>query len=53
MLMAPFVPPLGWFDVVYAVCVCYHTTGCKTYSVMIDGYGIFNVHTNLGCVLYS
>ena len=25
-----------------------HTTGCEAYSFTADGYGIFNVRTNLG-----
>ena len=31
-----------------AVCSCFHTTGCQAYSFTTDGYGIFNVCTNLG-----
>ena len=33
---------------VSAVFVCDHTTGCESYSFTTDGYGIFNVRTNLG-----
>ena len=35
-------------SLVYAVFLCDRTTGCETYSFTTDGYGIFNVHTNLG-----
>ena len=27
---------------------CFHTTGCEAYSVMTDGYRIFNMHTKGG-----
>ena len=27
---------------------CFHTTGCEAYSFTTDGYGIFNLRTNLG-----
>ena len=33
---------------VYAVFLCDHTTGCEAYSFTTDGYGIFNMRTNLG-----
>ena len=28
--------------------VCGHTTGCEAYYFTTDGYGIFNMHTNVG-----
>ena len=31
-----------------AVFSYFHTTGCEAYSLMVDGYGIFNVRINLG-----
>ena len=31
----------------YAVFLCDPTTGCEAYSFTRDGYGIFNVRTNL------
>ena len=31
-----------------AVFSCFHTTDCEAYSFRTDGYGIFNVRTNLG-----
>ena len=31
-----------------AVFSCFHTTGCEAYSFTTDGYGIFNVRTNVG-----
>ena len=39
---------LGWFNLVQAVFLCDHTTGCEAHSFMTDGYGIFNVRTHLG-----
>ena len=35
---------------VFPVCSvsCSHTTGCDAYSFTADGYGIFNVRTNVG-----
>ena len=33
---------------VYEEFLCDHTTGCEAYSFTTDGYGIFNVHINLG-----
>ena len=46
--------PLAWVNLVYAVFLCDHTTGCEAYSFMTDGYGIFNVRTNLGaCSIYT
>ena len=38
----------GWFNLVYSVFLCDHTTGCDDYSFITNEYGIFNVHTNLG-----
>ena len=37
-------------SLVYAVFVCDRTTGCEceAYSFTTDGYGIFNVRTNVG-----
>ena len=35
-------------SLVCAAFLCDHTTGCKAYSFTTDGYGIFNVRTNLG-----
>ena len=32
---------------------CFDTTGCEAYSFTTDGYGIFNVHTNLFRVPYT
>ena len=31
----------------YAVFLCFHTTGYESYPFTTDGYGIFNVRTNL------
>ena len=36
--------PLGRFNVVYAVFVCDHTTGCEACSFMTDGYMGFVTH---------
>ena len=38
-------------SLVSAVFLCDHTTRCKAYSFTTDGFGIFNVWTNLGVCL--
>ena len=44
-----FLLRLGQFNLKYAVCSCAdHANGCKAYSFMTDGLGIFNMRTNLG-----
>ena len=44
---------INYQHIVHAVFSCDHTTGCEAYSFTTDGYGIFNVHTNLDCVSYT
>ena len=39
------------FPHVCAMFCCFHTTGCEAYSFMSDGYGIFNMRTNVGACL--
>ena len=38
----------GAFFSIFVSVNCDHTTGCEAYSFTTDGYGIFNVRTNLG-----
>ena len=40
--------PSFFFFPLCAVFSCFHTTSCEAYSFIIDGFGIFNMRTNLG-----